>query len=93
MNIHQAKTLLRGFARVGIIMFSPHCYERMDERNVSSEDILNTLAWGEIADLKWDGEYQNWKATVEGKDIEGEDLVVVVGIYEEEHLLRCITIF
>lgn len=93
MNIHQAKTLLRGFAKTGIIRTSQHCRDRMKERDVTTEDILNVLMRGSVSELEENKEFQNWKCVVEGHDLDGEKLTVVTAISDEENSILCITVY
>lgn len=91
MNKEQARTLLRYFAPA-MIRLTRHCRKRMRERDVSMDDILSVLNWGKITDLKWNEECQNWECTIEGKDTDGEDLIFVAAIDEEDRSVLCITV-
>ena len=93
MNIPQAKTLLRGFAKTGFIQTSQHCRDRMKARDVTTEDILNVLMWGKVSELEENKEFQNWECVVEGKDLDGEKLTFVAAISEEENSILCITVY
>ncbi len=93
MNIPQAKILIREFARTGFIKTTRHCVERMNKRDVTTEDILNLLMWGEVIELKENKELQNWECKIMGKDLEGEELTFVAAICEEEASILCITVY
>lgn len=42
---------------------------------------------------EWDAEHESWKYRVEGSDVEGAQLTVIVVIDEAEPLLRLVTTF
>ena len=65
----------------------------MYARDVTTEDILNVLMWGEIIELKEDTEYENWKCKVKGQDLDNEDLTFVAAIDKSENSILCITVF
>jgi len=92
MNKGQAKTLLRHYAP-GCIKFSNHCRDRMIERNVTVDDILYVIMWGDVVELEKDEEHQNWKCKVQGVDVDGNELAFVTAIDENEHSVLCITVF
>ncbi|MBW1764938.1 MAG: DUF4258 domain-containing protein [Deltaproteobacteria bacterium] len=91
MNKDQAKTYLRRYADYGIRL-SKHCRKRMADRDVTVDDILNVIHWGEITELKGDEEYGNWECTVKGIDIDGEELVFVAAIDENDASVLCISV-
>ncbi len=93
MNLKQAKIHLRNLAKFGCLSYSDHFCKEMRECNATTEDVLNALMWGEIIGLTEDTEYQNYNCKVKGKDIEGQELVVVVGICLEENTISCITVW
>jgi hypothetical protein len=64
----------------------------MEERDVTIDDILNVVYWGQVTDLEDDGP-SRWKCTVKGLDIEGEELVFVVVMDENENSVLCITVY
>lgn len=93
MNKKQAKDCLRDFLKTGCIQPTRHCRESMKKRNVNMDDILNVVFWGKIEELKYDSDHDSWNCRLKGKDIEGEPLVFVAAIYENCHIVRCITVF
>ncbi len=91
MNKAQAKTYLRRYADFGIKL-SKHCRQRMAERDVTVDDILFVIYWGEIIELIGDEEYGSWECTVKGLDIDGEELVFVAALDENDTSVLCITV-
>jgi hypothetical protein len=65
----------------------------MDERQVTMDDILHVLMWGDVVKLEQDIEHHNWKCTVRGTDIDGDELFFVAAIDEDEHSVLCITVY
>ena len=49
MDIQQIESQIRRIAKTGGVALSRHCrQERMPERNVDFQDILNVLNWGKV---------------------------------------------
>ncbi|SPD73758.1 hypothetical protein PITCH_A1920097 [uncultured Desulfobacterium sp.] len=91
MNKAQAEIFLRRYADYGIRL-TKHCRKRMAERDVTVNDILYVIHWGEIVELKGSEEYGTWECTVKGLDIDGEELVFVAAIDENDASVVCITV-
>ena len=64
----------------------------MEERDVTTNDIFNVIHWGEVTELEENKEFGNWICKVKGVDIEGETLVLVAAIDENEGSVLCITV-
>lgn len=79
----------------GIVELSGHCRkESMPKRSVTSGDIEHTLRTGRIIrDPVWDEDHEQWKYTVEGRDIDGDKLRVVTVIFDETFSLLVITVY
>jgi hypothetical protein len=91
MNRSEAEKRLREVARFGTIGLSKHCRKRMEERNVSMDDIVNVLSWGVITDIE-DVEDDALKCEVKGTDIEGDDLTFVAILSTADNVV-CVTVF
>lgn len=62
-------------------MPTSHFKERMAQRKVSMQDVIYILKNGAILDEpELDIKINRWKYKVEGKTIDGEPLVIVVGL-------------
>jgi hypothetical protein len=87
LNIQEIKEQIRRIAQRGErgIALTKHCRERMIERNVDINDILHVLNWGNVAHDP--DENSDMKFKVQGNDLEGEPLCVVVIILDQESLL------
>jgi hypothetical protein len=57
------------------------------------DDILHLLFWGSVERGQESGDAERNVFRVSGADIEGEPLVVVVEIIQEESRLNCISVF
>ena len=64
----------------------------MAERDVTVDDILNVIYWGDIIELKGDEEHGSWECTIKGLDIDGEELVFVAALDENDTSVLCITV-
>ncbi len=95
MDKKQAGKHIRNIAKTGYILTSQHCRNRMNERNVSTEDILHVLLWGIIEDIKYDydNDRQNYKCEVKGEDLDGDELIIHTAISEKENSVLCITVY
>ncbi|OQY52274.1 MAG: hypothetical protein B6230_02975 [Desulfobacteraceae bacterium 4572_89] len=93
MTKDEAKECLREFAQIGCFQQSVHCRERMKERQITTDDVLNVFLWGKVTEIEYKKEFDSWQCKVIGKDIDGEDLVFIAGIYEHCHTVRCITVY
>ena len=67
-----------------------HALEKMEERQISSEDVICVLINGQVIleEIKQD---TLWR--VMGKDIDGIPLEVVVAVYEETITIKVVTAF
>lgn len=92
MDEKEARRLIREIAKLGWVRATRHCLARMAERNVTMDDLLQALLWGEVCELETNVDYQNWACLVRGMDLEEEPLVVKVAILVEESALLCITV-
>ena len=93
MTKGEAKECLREFAQIDYFQQSVHCRERMKERQITTDDVLNVFLWGKVIEIEYKKEHDSWQCKVIGKDIDGEDLVFIAGIYEHCHTVRCITVY
>lgn len=91
MDRATVKATLRDIARFKTIGLSKHCRERMAERNVSMEDIVHVLMWGTISDIET-VDPDRWRCTVTGKDLDGDELVLVAAL-DAENEAACITVY
>ncbi|NWH06688.1 DUF4258 domain-containing protein [Desulfobacter latus] len=93
MTVDEIKKCLRDFARYGCFQQSKHCRERMQERQVTIDDALNVLLWGQVSEIEYNEMNDNWQCKVTGTDIDGENLVFIAGVWEHCHTVRCITVY
>ncbi len=72
-----------------------HSASERAERNVSQDDIAAMLEsqWKLEGAPEWDGTHKNWKYRLEGYDLEGDALVLVVTVNEELKRVTVITKF
>ncbi|MFW6126930.1 MAG: DUF4258 domain-containing protein [Thermodesulfobacteriota bacterium] len=87
LDIQKVKGQIRRIARKGVagIALTRHCRVRMKEKKVDIIDILNVLNWGEV--VHDPGEHAEMKFKVQGHDLDGEPLCVVVILLDQESLL------
>lgn len=87
MNRDQAKTTLRNLAKVGCVVISNHCRAQMQKRNVTTDDILHILMWGNIKKIEENTKHNNWKIEVEGQDLDDDQLTVQAAVNEDERTI------
>ena len=65
---------------------SKHSAQDRSYRNVSDDDIQLMLCgpWTLAGKPEWDEEHRNWKYKLAGHDIEGDELVLLVSLNQEE---------
>ena len=78
----------------GAAFITPHCQRRMDERNVSFNDITYLLKYGEVVDNKseYDDENMTWEYFIAGVDTDGEGLAAIFSIDSEDGEITLITV-
>ena len=57
------------------------------------DDVLYVMTWGEVTEIENDRRAGNYKCTVEGPDIEGQDLVLKLALDEHRYSVVCITVY
>lgn len=87
MDKDRAKEVIREVARFGNILLTDHCRKKMQERNVSIQDILYVLMWGDVQEIKRDTEHSNWKCEIQGKDLDDDILTVQAAVSENERTI------
>jgi uncharacterized protein DUF4258 len=95
LSAEDARRIIQLILDKGTLEASHHCRaERMRERGVTMLDVENVLRNGEIRrDPELDEERNRWKYRVEGEDIEGDELIAITVIIEEQMELFIITVF
>ncbi|HBR56507.1 MAG TPA: hypothetical protein DEA22_03410 [Blastocatellia bacterium] len=92
---HDALRLIRRILNEGGY-FRPtrHCRQRMRQRNVDDQDLSHLFDIGTIEkEPEWDDEHQTYKYRVEGHDLEGDELIAVTVITEQDFRLVVVTVF
>ncbi len=59
----------------------------MKKRNVTTEDILYVLMWGDIKEIKKNDKRNSWKIEIKGKDLDGDKLTVQAAVNEDERTI------
>ncbi len=79
----------------GTFRESKHSAQDRSYRNVSQDDIVAMLdgAWTLDGKPEWSEEHRNWKYKVAGKDIEGDELALVIAVNVELNRIEIITKF
>jgi len=90
MDKETAHSLIKKISEV-CILTTKHCRQRMTERNVTMDDIRYVIQWGEVVSVEESPEYGNWKCTIKGMDMDGNELTFVAAVTEDE--VVCIIVF
>lgn len=73
-------------AEGGRIVWSDHAHDRMEERDITTTQVLNVLKRGTVVEsARWDVNYQNWKLGVQ--DISAGELLTVQVALDVERLM------
>ncbi len=91
----ELKTAVSRIVLYGTFRESKHSAQDRSYRNVSQEDIIAMLEgpWKQSGKPEWSDEHRNWKYRVEGKDIEGDELELVIAVNIEMNRIEIITKF
>ena len=87
---------IRQILRDGNTIFSRHLLDDITSgrHGVSHQDVIYVLQTGEIiSPPEWDEIHLNWKYTVEGTDLDEEELRAITIIIEERFSIFVVTAF
>ena len=89
----QALKVIRAIIKDGALAFTKHSEERMLERKIDMQDVLNVLKKGRIFDEPEPHPKTNrWVYRVEGVALDGGKVKVAVDIYEPENKIVLLTV-
>ncbi len=79
----------------GTFRESAHSAFERSYRNVSERDILAMLEgeWTVAAEPEWDDRHRNWKHKLTGKDLDGDELTLLIAVNVELNHIDIITKF
>jgi len=90
----QATRLIKLISRNGSVRPTKHSRQRMQERDISMQDILHAFSTGKvIADPELDIKTNRWKYNITGNGIDIKNITVATDIHEQENYLAIITVF
>jgi hypothetical protein len=87
INIQEIQAQIRRIAQTGSrgVSLSRHCREEsVLDHNADFQDILNVLNWGQV--IHDPDEDCHMKFKVDGLDLEGEPLTVIIILFDENSL-------
>jgi hypothetical protein len=95
LNPDEAKRKIALFLKEGKVVPSQHCRkESMRKRGVTIDDILSVLQTGGIIrEPRWDEDNGAWRYTVEGVDLDEDELRAVTVFFDENLILYIVTVF
>lgn len=72
-----------------------HATHERSYRNVTDDDIqaMLTGAWTLASKPEWDDGHHNWKYRLDGQDLDGDELTLIVTLNMEEQCITVITKF
>lgn len=90
----EVMAVIEGFCRLHVKLIpSKHFQKSSKSRNVTVRDAIDILASGQvIRKPEWHDNYGGWVYFICGKDVEGEDLEVRIGITEDRAAIILVTI-
>lgn len=77
----EARELIQQALRAGSgIGFVRHARERAREQSFNRRDVEHVLKTGRIGKPSWDERFGDWKYPVNGTDLDGDELTVIVAL-------------
>ena len=92
IEAERLKASIRHLARDGCLALTAYCRQRLNERNVHADDVLNVLTWGDLVEHEAGRRKHEHRCTLRGMSIDGESLTIVVIFREDDHRLVCVTV-
>jgi hypothetical protein len=87
-------SLARKYITSGVTIYKDHFKKRMDERNVSLQDVIFLIETGEAREEpEWSNDYNEYNYYIEGNDIEGDNLTVKIALSTKNEEIIFITVF
>lgn len=74
------------------IGYTRHSEERMVERNVTADDVINVLRCGMVTSSSWNETYKNCAYTVTGLDCDRVPLAIVVALQPSRCRVTLVTV-
>jgi hypothetical protein len=68
-----------------------HGNQRAGARKFDDHDIRRVLESGSVIAVEWDEEFENWEFVVSGRDVDGDELTLVIVIEDEPLTIAIIT--
>jgi hypothetical protein len=89
-----ATRIIKRIARNGIVSPTIHAGERMNQRNISMQDILFAIRNGKvIKEPKFDGDAKQWKYKFVGNGIDVKSLTIIINIYDKQERIVIVTVY
>lgn len=76
----EAIQLISEIASFGSVQYGSHVAKRMKQRDFSLADIIYILNNGKISEKEYKEKRKNWKYKIVGKDLDGDEGVVITAI-------------
>lgn len=74
------------------IGYTKHSEDRMVERNVTGDDVINVLRCGMVTSSTWNDTFKNCEYVVEGQDCDRVPLAIVVALQPSRCRVTLITV-
>jgi hypothetical protein len=68
---------MREAVEAGQIAVTEHAVDEMIVDDLFQFDLEHCIMTGDITDMQWDDDFQEWKYVIEGESTDGEALAVV----------------
>ena len=75
-----------------VIAFTRHAEDRRADRSFNRRDAERVLTNGTVApNPEWDERFQNWKYRITGRDLDNDELSLIVAIEPSNQRITIIT--
>jgi hypothetical protein len=92
LDAHSTIERILGVLGADAISFTAHARSRSRQRNFSRRDVEKVLASGVVSpNAEWNEQHGSWKYQVSGRDLDGDELTVIVTIEPEFQRITVVT--
>jgi hypothetical protein len=78
----------------GRVVFMDHFRRRSDERQIPHSWLPEVFETAEIVSgPRWNGEHENWSVTLRGRNADGEEVTIGLGVDLGDEVLYLVTLF
>jgi hypothetical protein len=95
VNDHEARQRIKAILDAGgVVCYTVHGGNRLSQRRIPLTSVLRLLRCGFVVESPHrEQDREGWTLAMEGSDLDGRPLTVVLEIFEEQLLIRVVTTY